>query len=129
MKKYIYTRGEESVIVETDGLGKVDNFMVMGIIGKNYGSLVQAGFCFRMGDEVSIASMLNMAKLCKARVDCFEGNALVEGESADYTEQESEKEEVVLEQEKQEVAKEENPEEGELSESAPVAQDERSEEE
>ena len=86
MKKYIYTKGAESVIVETDGLGKIDNFIVTGVIGENYGSLVQAGFCFKMGDAVSIASMLNMAKLCKAKVECFEGNALVVNESVDYTE-------------------------------------------
>lgn len=115
--------------METDGLGKVDNFMVTGVIGRNYSGLVQAGFCFKMGDAVSIASMLNMAKLCKAKVDCFESNTLVEGESADYTEQESEEEEVVLEQKEQEVTKEENPEEGESAESAPVAQEEKSEEE
>lgn len=87
MKKYIYTKESESVIVETDGLGRIDNFMVTGVIGKNYSNLVQSGFCFKMGDEVSIASMLNMAKLCKAKVECFEGNALVQDESVDYTEE------------------------------------------
>lgn len=90
MKKYIYTKESESVIVETDGLGRIDNFMVTGVIGRNYSGLVQSGFFFKMGDAVSIASMLNMAKLCKAKVECFEGDVLVQDESADYVENEPE---------------------------------------
>lgn len=34
MKKYVYTKGVETVTVETDGLGEINNFMVTGLIGK-----------------------------------------------------------------------------------------------
>lgn len=90
MKKYVYTKLNESVIVETDGLGKIDRFIVTGIIGRNYSGLVQAGFNFGVGDAVSIPVMLNMAKLCKADVKCYEGSVLVVDESMDCRENEPE---------------------------------------
>ena len=43
MKKYVYSKGAEAVTVETDGLATINNFMVTGLIGKNYHGLVQAG--------------------------------------------------------------------------------------
>ena len=42
MKKYVYSKGEETVTVETDGLAAINNFMVTGLIGQNYGGLVHA---------------------------------------------------------------------------------------
>ena len=59
MKKYVYSKGAEAVTVETDGLATINNFMVTGLIGKNYHGLVQAGLNFKMGDEVTIPMMLN----------------------------------------------------------------------
>ena len=85
MKKYVYTKGEERVTVETDGLATINNFMVTGLIGKNYHGLVQAGLNFKMGDEVTIPMMLNAAKTCECKVECYEGNELIIDESADFT--------------------------------------------
>lgn len=85
MKKYVYSKGAESVTVETDGLGTIDNFMVTGVIGQNYGGLVHAGLNFQFGDEVSIAEMLNAAKRCQCKVECYEGNKLIVNESEDFT--------------------------------------------
>ena len=39
MKKYVYSKGAEAVTVETDGLATINNFMVTGLIGKNYHGL------------------------------------------------------------------------------------------
>lgn len=86
MKKYIYTKGAQTVTVETDGLGGINNFMVTGLIGGNFGDIVAAGFNLKMGDSVTIAEMLNIAKACKCKVTCYEGNRLLVNESADYTE-------------------------------------------
>ena len=72
--------------VETDGLGGINNFMVTGLIGSNFGDIVAAGFNLKMGDSVTIAEMLNIAKACKCKVACYEGNRLLVNESADYTE-------------------------------------------
>lgn len=47
MKKYVYSKGAEAVTVETDGLATINNFMVTGLIGKNYHGLVQAGLNFK----------------------------------------------------------------------------------
>lgn len=80
MKKYVYSKGEETVTVETDGLAAINNFMVTGLIGKNYG-----GLAFKMGDTVSIPEMLNAAKRCECKVECYEGDTLIIDESADFT--------------------------------------------
>lgn len=85
MKKYVYSKGAEAVTVETDGLGTINNFMITGLIGKNYSGLVSAGLNFKMGDEVTIPTMLNMAKTCECKVECYEGNELIIDESADFT--------------------------------------------
>ena len=76
--------------VETDGLGGINNFMVTGLIGSSYGDIVAAGFHLQMGDSVTIAEMLNIAKACKCKVACYEGNRLLVNESADYSEGASE---------------------------------------
>lgn len=80
MKKYVYSKGEETVTVETDGLAAINNFMVTGLIGQNYG-----GLAFKMGDTVSIPEMLNAAKRCECKVECYEGGTLIINESADFT--------------------------------------------
>lgn len=85
MKKYVYSKGEETVTVETDGLAAINNFMVTGLIGKNYGGLVHAGLVFKTGDTVSIPEMLNAAKRCECKVECYEGGTLIIDESADFT--------------------------------------------
>lgn len=85
MKKYVYTKDAEMVTVETDGLGTINNFMITGLIGENYGDMVHAGFSFGMGDSVTIAEMLNMAKAIEAKVECYEGDKLIVDESADFT--------------------------------------------
>lgn len=85
MKKYVYSKGEETVTVETDGLAAINNFMVTGLIGHNYGGLVHAGLAFKMGDTVSIPEMLNAAKRCECKVECYEGGTLIIDESADFT--------------------------------------------
>jgi len=85
MKKYVYSKGEETVTVETDGLAAINNFMVRGLIGQNYGGLVHAGLAFKMGDTVSIPEMLNAAKRCECKVECYEGGTLIIDESADFT--------------------------------------------
>lgn len=85
MKKYVYSKGEETVTVETDGLAAINNFMVTGLIGQNYGGLVHAGLAFKMGDTVSIPEMLNAAKRCECKVECYEGGTLIIDESADGT--------------------------------------------
>lgn len=86
MKKYVYTKGSQQVTVETDGLGDINNFMVTGLIGEDYGSIVEAGFTLKTGDSVTIAEMMNIAKACKCRVDCYESNNLIVNESADFSE-------------------------------------------
>lgn len=80
MKKYVYSKGEETVTVETDGLAAINNFIVTGLIGQNYG-----GLAFKMGDTVSIPEMLNAAKRCECKVECYEGGTLIIDESADFT--------------------------------------------
>ena len=85
MKKYVYSKGEETVTVETDGLAAINNFMVTGLIGQNYGGLVHAGLAFKMGDTVSIPEMLNAAKRCECKVECYEGGTLIIDESAGFT--------------------------------------------
>lgn len=85
MKKYVYSKGEETVTVETDGLAAINNFMVTGLICQNYGGLVHAGLAFKMGDTVSIPEMLNAAKRCECKVECYEGSTLIIDESADFT--------------------------------------------
>ena len=85
MKKYVYSKGEETVTVETDGLAAINKFMVTGLIGQNYGGLVHAGLAFKMGDTVSIPEMLNAAKRCECKVECYEGGTLIIDESADFT--------------------------------------------
>ena len=85
MKKYVYTKGEERVTVETDGFGSIDNFMVTGVIGSNYGGLVHDGLDFKMGDRVSIAKMQNVAQACACKMDCYDGDKWIEAESVDYT--------------------------------------------
>lgn len=85
MKKYVYSKGEETVTVETDGLAAINNFMVTGLIGQNYGGLVHAGLAFKMGDTVNIPEMLNAAKRCECKVECYEGGTLIIDESADFT--------------------------------------------
>ena len=72
--------------VETDGLSGINNFMVTGLMGNSYGDIVAAGFHLQMGDSVTIAEMLNIAKACKCKVACYEGNRLLVNESADYSE-------------------------------------------
>lgn len=84
MKKYVYSKGEETVTVETDGLAAINNFMVTGLIGQNYGGLVHAGLAFKIGDTVSIPEMLNAAKRCECKVECYEGGTLIIDESADF---------------------------------------------
>lgn len=91
MKKYVYSKGAETVTVETDGLRTINNFMITGLIGKDFSGLVSAGLDFKMGDEVSIPIMLNMAKTCECKVECYEGGELIIDESADFTSGEIEK--------------------------------------
>lgn len=85
MKKYVFTKGTETVTVETDGLGTIENFIVTGVLGKDYSSLVEAGFDFKMGDTVSSSIMLNTAKKCACKVDCYDGENVIVDESADFT--------------------------------------------
>ena len=85
MKKYVYSKGNEAVTVETDGLKTINNFMVTGLIGKNYGGLVSAGLAFKMGDEVTIPEMINAAKRCQCKLETYEGNTLIIDESVDFT--------------------------------------------
>lgn len=85
MKKYVYSKGDEKVTVETDGLGTINNFMITGLIGKNYGSIVAAGLDFNMGQSVTIAEMVNAAKKTKCKLECYEGNKLIVDESGDFT--------------------------------------------
>lgn len=85
MKKYIFTKLNETVTVETDGLGTIENFMVTGVLGKNYESIIEAGFNLKMGDTVSSSTMMNLAKKCACRVDCYEGSTLIVDESVDFT--------------------------------------------
>lgn len=85
MKKYVYSKGVETVTVETDGMAAINNFMVTGLIGENYGGLVHAGLAFKMGDEVNIPEMLNAAKRCECKVECYEGGKLIIDESGDFT--------------------------------------------
>lgn len=91
MKKYVYSKGEETVTVETDGLAAINNFMVTGLIGQNYG-----GLAFKMGDTVSIPEMLNAAKRCECKVECYEGGTLIIDESADFTGGEPEPKEIIF---------------------------------
>lgn len=86
MKKYVYTKGEERVTVETDGFGSIDNFMVTGLIGSNYDGFVHDGLDFKMGDRVSIAKMQNVAQVCKATLEVYDGDTLIPAESVDYSE-------------------------------------------
>lgn len=85
MKKFVYTKGSQSVTVETDGLGEINNFMITGLIGKDFGDIVSSGFNLKTGDRVTIAEMINTAKTCKCKVSCYESNRLIENESADFT--------------------------------------------
>lgn len=85
MKKYVYSKDDETVTVETDGLKTINNFMVTGLIGKNYGGLVSSGLTFKMGDEVTIPEMINAAKRCKCKLETYEGNTLIVDESVDFT--------------------------------------------
>ena len=71
MKKYVYSKGEETVTVETDGLAAINNFMVTGLIGQNYGGLVHAGLAFKMGDTVSIPEMLTLQVVNLSRRELF----------------------------------------------------------
>lgn len=86
MKKYIYTKDHETVTVETDGLGKINDFIVTGVIAvKPYPTIIAAGFNFKMGDTATIASMQNVAKICECKIECYEGGKLVTDETNDYT--------------------------------------------
>lgn len=85
MKKYVYTKGEERVTVETDGFGSIDNFMVTGLIGSNYDGLVHDGLAFKMGDRVSIAKMQNVAQACSCKMDCYDSDKRIEAESVDFS--------------------------------------------
>lgn len=85
MKKYVYTKDEERVTVETDGFGSIDNFMVTGLIGTNYAGMVHDGLDFKMGDRVSIAKMQNVAQLCSAKLEVYDGDTLIEAESVDFS--------------------------------------------
>lgn len=88
MKKYVFTKKVDEVvqmlIVETDGLGTINNFMVTGLIcpkGMAYKGIVEAGFDLKMGDSVSSAQILNVAKATGCEVRCYEGDKLIEDES------------------------------------------------
>ena len=88
MKKYVFTKKVDEVvqmlIVETDGLGTINNFMVTGLIcpkGMTYKDIVEAGFDLKMGDSVSGAQILNVAKATGCEVRCYEGDKLIEDES------------------------------------------------
>lgn len=86
MKKYIFTKGEESVTVETDGLGKINDFIVTGVISTTgYSTLIREGFDFKVGDTQTMAFMQNIAKVCECSVECYEGGVLVADETNDYT--------------------------------------------
>ena len=85
MKKYVYTKGEERVTVETDGFGSIDNFMVTGLIGSNYGGMVHDGLDLKMGDRASIAKMQNVAQACSAKLEVYDGDKLIEAECVDYS--------------------------------------------
>ena len=86
MKKYIYTKGAETVTVESDGLGKINDFIVIGVIAaKPYPTIIAAGFNFKMGDTATIASMQNVAKMCGCKIECYEGGKLIANETNDYT--------------------------------------------
>lgn len=86
MKKYIYSKGNEVVTVETDGFGTINNFMVTGLIGKDYGGLVSDGMMLKMGDVVTIPMILNIAKGCKCKVEAYDGDQYIVEESGDFTE-------------------------------------------
>ena len=77
MKKYVYTKGDERVTVETDGFGSLDNFMVTGLIGSNYGGMVHDGLDLKMGDRASIAKMQNVAQACSAKLEVYDGDKLI----------------------------------------------------
>lgn len=88
MKKYVFTKKVDEVvqmlIVETDGLGTINNFMVTGLIcpkGMTYKDIIEAGFDLKMGDSVSSAQILNVAKATGCEVRCYEGDKLIEDES------------------------------------------------
>ncbi len=85
MKKYVYTKSDERVTVETDGFGSIDNFMVTGLIGSNYDGMVHDGLDFKMGDRVSIAKMQNVAQACSAKLEAYDGDKLIEAECVDYS--------------------------------------------
>lgn len=86
MKKYIFKKGDESVTVETDGLGKINDFIVTGVISETgYSALIREGFDFRMGDTLTIASIQNIARVCECSVECYEGGVAVLDETNDYT--------------------------------------------
>lgn len=89
MKKYVFTKKVDevvqTVIVETDGLSTINNFMVTGLIcpkGMTYKDIVEAGFDLKMGDSVSSAQILNVAKATGCEVRCYEGDKLIEDESS-----------------------------------------------
>lgn len=87
MKKYVYTKGDERITVETDGFGSISNFMITGLIGENFSGLVQAGFNLQTGYSATIAEMMNLAKVCKCQLVCYDGDKVVEDESVDFTEE------------------------------------------
>lgn len=84
MKKYVYTKGEERVTVETDGIGSINNFMVTGVIGlKPIGSeLVRSGFDVKMGDSTSVASLINLAKKCECDLVVYGDNDKIDSEAS-----------------------------------------------
>lgn len=91
MKRYVYSKGESSITVETDAFGSIDNFVVTGIFTVKADEMIYDGFDIKTGDTVSKAKMANLAKVCKCKLDVYGSNeTLIEEESIDMTEEEDE---------------------------------------
>lgn len=88
MKQYVYTNksGDKRITVETDAFGSINNFKVIGVIGDT-DHFIPLGFNLKTGDDVNIGTMLNLAKLCKAKLNCYEQDKLVVEESKDYSDE------------------------------------------
>ena len=74
MKKYVYTKGESSITVETDAFGSIDNFVVTGIFPVKAEEIINSGFDIQTGYPVTKAKMANLAKICKCKLDVYGAN-------------------------------------------------------
>lgn len=88
MKRYVYSKGEARITVETDAFGSIDNFMVTGIFSDNADDMISSGFDISTGSVVTKAKMANLAKICQCKLDVYGTNdSLDEEESIDMTEE------------------------------------------